>query len=256
MPTPLLLLVDDAPEMGHLVRLLGRRAGCEVVVRLDAETSWAALAQRRPDLVLLDVNLPGVRGPEFLRRLRATPDFAALTVALYCHDGRAEDVAGGLDAGADFVFDKNLAAQPDAWLRRLHEILAWTHRRPLKSSLGWSMGEKRSAAEGLAVFNVAFRDAAFRAAAPEVFRSLLRRALVEALSPSVPIAALDSWIAADARGLDAIGLSSVLTPEAVGWLASGIIDQMERWRGAETAAACRAALEAADPQASDRRSER
>jgi CheY-like chemotaxis protein len=186
MPTPLLLLVDDAPEMGHLVRLLGRRAGCEVEVRLDAETAWAALAARRPDLVLLDVNLPGVRGPDFLRRLRASPDFAGLTVALYCHAGRAEDVAGGLDAGADFVFDKNLAAQPDAWRQRLDEFLDWTHRRPLKSLLRWSLGEERSAAEGVAVLNVAFRDAAFRVAAPEVFRSLLRRALAEVLSPSVP----------------------------------------------------------------------
>src|SRR5438270_380901 len=63
MPKPLLLLVDDAPEMAALVRALAARAGCEVVACGDAGAAWAALQARRPDLVLLDVNPPGARAP-------------------------------------------------------------------------------------------------------------------------------------------------------------------------------------------------
>ena len=124
MSKPLLLLVDDSVEMGVIVASLGKRAGWEVRVCPDAETAWTALSEGRPDLVLLDVNLPGVSGPEWLRRVRAAPDFADLPVALYTHWGLANDVAAGLDAGADFVFDKDLAARPADWQRRLKEIQA------------------------------------------------------------------------------------------------------------------------------------
>ena len=62
MSKPLLLLVDDSKEMGFIVVCLGKRAGWEVVVCVDAEAAWDALAQRQPDLVLLDVNLPGASG--------------------------------------------------------------------------------------------------------------------------------------------------------------------------------------------------
>src|SRR5947209_1741892 len=130
MPRPLLLLVDDAPEMTVLVQALGGRAGCEVAVASDADAAWAALHARRPDLVLLDVNLPGVSGPDLLRRLRAAPELSGLAVAVYCHATLGADVAAGLEAGADFVFFKDLAARPDDWRRRLEEILAGAHGRP------------------------------------------------------------------------------------------------------------------------------
>jgi len=118
MSKPLLMLVDDSAEMGVIVACLGKRADWEVQVCLDAETAWVALAQRRPDLVLLDVNLPGASGPEWLRRVRATPDFTGLPVALYTHWGLANDVATGLDAGAeeDVVLDDRAAGHVDPGL--------------------------------------------------------------------------------------------------------------------------------------------
>ena len=122
MSRPLLLLIDDSAEMGLIVASLARRAGWETVVCVDAEAGWQALAERRPDLVLLDVNLPGASGLDWLRRVRAAPEFAGLVVALYTHWGLPADVAAGLDAGVDFVFDKDLAARPTDWQRRLAEI--------------------------------------------------------------------------------------------------------------------------------------
>ena len=91
-------------------------------MRLDADAAWLALGERRPDLVLLDVNLPGASGLDWLRRVRAAPEHAGLAVALYTHWGLPADVAAGLDAGVDFVFDKDLATRPADWQRRLLEI--------------------------------------------------------------------------------------------------------------------------------------
>ena len=110
--------------MGLIVSSLCRRADCDVTVSPDAAAAWEALAQRRPDLVLLDVNLPGASGLDWLRRVRAATEHAGLPVALYTHWGLPADVAAGLDAGVDFVFDKDLASRPADWQRRLSEILA------------------------------------------------------------------------------------------------------------------------------------
>ena len=63
-----------------------------------------------------------------VRCVRASPEFADLPVALYTHWGLTTDVAAGLNAGADFVFDKDLAAKPVGWQRRLTEIRDWLRR--------------------------------------------------------------------------------------------------------------------------------
>lgn len=124
MPSPLILLVDDAPDIGLIVRRFGRQAGQGVVVEPSAETAWEFLRQaRRPDLAILDVHLPGASGFDLCRLVRAAPGLSDLPVALFSHWQRPKDVAAGLDAGADFLLAKDLLCQPDDWQRRLAEIL-------------------------------------------------------------------------------------------------------------------------------------
>ena len=108
-------LVDDAPDLGLVVTLLGRRAGCEVECRLDVPGAWEFLQHTRPDLILLDRNLPGVSGLELCRRVRATPALADLPIALFVYLRLTEDVAAGLEAGVDFLFSKELVGSPDEW---------------------------------------------------------------------------------------------------------------------------------------------
>lgn len=131
MSPPLLLLVDDAPEIGLIVERLARRGGQEVISCADAALAWDYLAQTRPgvatmprpDLMLLDINLPAMNGAAFCRLLRQTPDFAALPVALFSHWDRPEDIASGWDAGADFVVSKDLLCKPAAWNERIDELV-------------------------------------------------------------------------------------------------------------------------------------
>src|SRR6516164_2597201 len=134
MTPPLLLLVDDVQEIQFIVQRLGKRAGYTVVCYPDVPAAWQCLQALLsaptdppaplPDLLLLDLNLPGLSGLELCRRLRQTPQLAELPVAWFTQSDSSEDIAAGLGAGADFVVDKELVTRPDDWAKRIEEILA------------------------------------------------------------------------------------------------------------------------------------
>jgi CheY-like chemotaxis protein len=261
---PLLLLVDDSKEMGLIVASLGKRAGCEVVACFDAETAWECLSRRSPDLVLLDVNLPGASGPDWLRRVRAAPDFAALPVALYTHWGLPTDVAAGLDAGADFVFDKDLAARPAAWIQRLAEIqaLAANVGRGRNGADAWPTAnasprieigsdDNRLSTVRVAGLNQALRHPSLRCMAPIVMRVVLRRALTRMFTPRILPRDLETWIALDGSGLDPERLPPSLHPNTFFYLSVCLTEQMGRLLGAEVGFAFRDALTAAVPGLSE-----
>ncbi|MGL4554220.1 MAG: response regulator [Gemmataceae bacterium] len=115
------LLVDDDPQMAVIVRVLLRRAGHQLTVAADGAAASRAVAEARPDLILLDVNLPGESGLDWLRRQADRPP-----VALFIQSGLAADVAAGWDAGAEYVLAKELVSDPSGWRRRVDEII--THR--------------------------------------------------------------------------------------------------------------------------------
>ena len=135
MTSPRLLLVDDNPDLSTIVRILARKSGHLMTHRLDAESAWAGLDAERPDLILLDMNLPGTSGIEFLTRLRASPDHSTQAVALFFQPSLTQDLASGWDAGADYHVSKDLVISPDAWKQRLDEILAHLHGRASGSSI-------------------------------------------------------------------------------------------------------------------------
>jgi CheY-like chemotaxis protein len=258
------MLVDDSAEMGVIVACLGKRAGWEVRVCLDAETASVALAQRRPDLVLLDVNLPGASGPEWLRRVRAAPDFAGLPVALYTHWGLANDVATGLDAGADFVFDKDLAARPADWQGRLLEIRATIlEARPNRNvRADWSAvdaaptikdreGDSKLTADRVAGLNHALRPVLLQRVPPEVMRVVLRQSLARTFTPRILPSDLETWIALDGCGLEPGRLPASLNPSALLHLSACLMEQMRGLLGPETNSALRDALTAAVPGLSE-----
>jgi twitching motility two-component system response regulator PilH len=95
--------------------------------RLDwvttAEEALEYLQGHRPELVLLDIHLPRMDGIELCHRLRADPKQACLPIALFSGGAESADIKAGLEAGANFVLDKELLCQPDAWQQRVQEIL-------------------------------------------------------------------------------------------------------------------------------------
>ncbi|MHB8765673.1 MAG: ATP-binding response regulator [Deferrisomatales bacterium] len=102
---PMLLVVDDDPGIGPLVEAILDGDG----VRLEvAPSGLAALARvdagLEPDLVILDLMMPGMGGLEVLAALRSRPGFDQVPVILLTAHSRIEDVVAGLEAGAtDYV---------------------------------------------------------------------------------------------------------------------------------------------------------
>ena len=115
-----ILLVDDDPKIRDLLRLYVEREGHRALFAADGEAAVETALRARPDLVLLDVMLPGLDGFEVCRRIRDTS--AVPIVLLTARSGEGNTVIG-LDMGADDYVVKpfsprELMARVRALLRR------------------------------------------------------------------------------------------------------------------------------------------
>jgi cyclic di-GMP phosphodiesterase len=95
-----LVVEDDVANRALLTHLL-TRAGYEPFAVGDGRDGLRAALEEGPDLVLLDVELPGLNGFDVCRALRADPRTVALPIILLTGRGAIGDVVAGLDAGAD-----------------------------------------------------------------------------------------------------------------------------------------------------------
>ena len=115
-----ILIVDDEPTIVEVVGLYLQREGFRVVTAADGNAAIAAIEQQRPDLVVLDLMLPGLGGLEIARRLRAS---GALPIIMLTARGEETDRVVGLELGADDYVTKpfsarELVARVKAVLRR------------------------------------------------------------------------------------------------------------------------------------------
>jgi CheY-like chemotaxis protein len=101
--SPLVLVVDDVADTRRLMRRVLERAGIRVVEAATGEEAIESIARDRPDLVVLDLRLPGISGFDVARRVRASEDREiARTVLLACSASVQPEVEReALDAGAD-----------------------------------------------------------------------------------------------------------------------------------------------------------
>jgi DNA-binding response OmpR family regulator len=105
-PKRRVLIVDDEPNIVLSLEFLLRQQGYEVSVARDGEEALAAASRLRPDLVVLDVMLPGLDGFEVCRRLRERPEHGGLKILLLTARGRDVDRVRGMDEGADAYVSK------------------------------------------------------------------------------------------------------------------------------------------------------
>jgi DNA-binding response OmpR family regulator len=120
------LVVDDEPTIGEVVSAYLRRAGYETRVATDGPAALAAVAERSPDLIVLDLMLPGVDGLEVMRRVRERPDRTSAVILLTAKGDESDRVIG-LRLGADDYVVKpfspaELVARVDAVLRRVNTV--------------------------------------------------------------------------------------------------------------------------------------
>ena len=109
MTAPTVLVVDDHALNVELVSFVLQADGWVVDVAVDAEEAERKLAQSRPDLILMDIQLPGIDGLELTRRIKADPanrDIAVVAVTAYAMKG---DEAKLRAAGCDGYIAKPIA---------------------------------------------------------------------------------------------------------------------------------------------------
>ncbi len=93
--------VEDDASIRDIELYALRAAGLEADGFPDGDSFWQALQSRKPELVVLDVMLPGIDGTELLRRMRATPALRRIPVIMATAKGAEYDRISGLDSGAD-----------------------------------------------------------------------------------------------------------------------------------------------------------
>ncbi|TMQ04414.1 MAG: response regulator [Deltaproteobacteria bacterium] len=118
MPGERILIVDDNATNLKLVAYLMKANGYTVETALDAESAILAIRDNHPDVILMDIQLPGIDGLELTRRLKADPatrDIVIVAVTAYAMKG---DQAKALAAGCDDYITKPIDT------RALPEIIA------------------------------------------------------------------------------------------------------------------------------------
>jgi diguanylate cyclase (GGDEF)-like protein len=121
-----ILVVDDDPDIARFVEVNLTLQGFEVMVAHDGEEALAVIAERQPDLVVVDLMMPKVDGLELTRRLRANPLTASIAIIMLTARGLTVDKVLGLTAGADDYLVKpfdtlELVARVSSILRRNQE---------------------------------------------------------------------------------------------------------------------------------------
>jgi DNA-binding response OmpR family regulator len=100
------LVVDDDPRLLHIVAMYLGIEGYEVATAENGEDGLASIETNRPDLVVLDIMMPGMDGIEACRRIRTNPDTADVPVLMFSALSGDDDVERARLAGANHLITK------------------------------------------------------------------------------------------------------------------------------------------------------
>lgn len=105
------LVVDDEPNIVLSLEFLMQQAGFEVVTAADGESALERISDSAPDLLLLDISLPGISGFDVLEQLRSDPHHQRLPIIMLTAHGREVEREKGLALGADDYVTKPFSTQ-------------------------------------------------------------------------------------------------------------------------------------------------
>jgi DNA-binding response OmpR family regulator len=96
-----ILVVDDETDIVELISLNLRREGHEVIAAYSGEEALEMVKTREPDLIVLDLMLPGIQGFEVCRQLRGTPELSDIPILILSAKSAETDRILGFEMGAD-----------------------------------------------------------------------------------------------------------------------------------------------------------
>ncbi len=119
-----ILIVDDDLDTLKLVGLLLQRNGYQIVAAKSGPQALKRAREHQPDLILLDVMMPGMDGYETARQLRADPRTASIPIIMFTAKSQLDDKLAGFESGADDYVTKPV--HPSELLARVRRVLSRT----------------------------------------------------------------------------------------------------------------------------------
>lgn len=153
MRKPHILVVDDEPDLVELVQHHLKRERYEVTTAADGETALKIAQQKVPDLMVLDLMLPGIDGLEVCRRVKGDPRTAHIPVLMLTAKAEETDAIIGLSQGADDYIRKPFGVR---------ELLARIAARLRTAEAGKAADDKKVLRFGDLVIDSVKHDVALR----------------------------------------------------------------------------------------------
>jgi len=115
-----ILVIDDEPSIGRVVQFKLQQEGFKVRIATDGLEGLAKVKEEKPDLILLDLMMPGMDGFEVCRRLRAASETATTPVIILTARGQEMDRTRVIEFGVLDFFTKPFS--PQKLLERVKEV--------------------------------------------------------------------------------------------------------------------------------------
>jgi len=125
-PPTRILVAEDDPDIGNLLDHYLKKAGFTATVVTGGRDVMPRIKRDAPDLVVLDIMLPGLDGLEVCRAIRADPNSAAIPIIMLTAKGEESDRIVGLELGADDYITKPFS--PNEVVARIRALLRRAHR--------------------------------------------------------------------------------------------------------------------------------
>src|SRR3989338_4637503 len=116
-----ILLIEDEEDIAALIKLQAELSGYKLHVEVDGINGYRAIEREKPDLVILDVMLPGQNGFDVCRKMKSNPELKTIPVIILSAKDEELDIILGLELGADDYVSKPFS--PKVLFSRIKAVL-------------------------------------------------------------------------------------------------------------------------------------
>jgi DNA-binding response OmpR family regulator len=117
-----ILIVEDEKDLRFFLTTTLTQEGFEVEEAIDVKEALEKIKEKKPDLILLDIILPGKSGFDFLIEMKKDPNFEFIPVIILSNLGQKEEIKKGLELGAkDYLIKANFTL--DEIVRKIKKML-------------------------------------------------------------------------------------------------------------------------------------
>lgn len=124
-----ILLVDDEPDILEFISYNLKKEGYKVYTALNGDKALDIAYEKNPDLIILDIMMPGIDGVEVCKQLRSKKNFENTLIVFLTARGEDYSEIAGFEAGADDYITKPI--RPRVLLARIHALLSRSQRKSI-----------------------------------------------------------------------------------------------------------------------------